>query len=192
MAFFDDLGKKISEVGQGAVQKTKDMADTAKINSMMAEEERKINNIYYQIGMMYVAQHPTDYEEIFAVLIASLNESLTKIAEYKDKIREIKKIAICPKCGSEVDSGAMFCAVCGQAMPNVPTEDVSSMQKCSACGKFVPKNMKFCTTCGSPMTMPVVDNMNTSAPASTVRTCLNCGAVLVEGSVFCANCGART
>lgn len=38
MPFFDDLSKKISKAGQTALQKTKDMADIAKLR----------NTIYWQ------------------------------------------------------------------------------------------------------------------------------------------------
>ncbi len=49
MALFDQLGKKLAQTGQSAVKKTKDMAEVAKINSMISDEEKSINNNYYQI-----------------------------------------------------------------------------------------------------------------------------------------------
>ena len=45
MAFFDDLGKKISQAGQNAVQKTKEMTDIARINGMISDEEKKAEPI---------------------------------------------------------------------------------------------------------------------------------------------------
>lgn len=50
MAFFDDLGKKLSQAGQTAVQKTKEITDIARINGLISDEEKKVNNNYYQIG----------------------------------------------------------------------------------------------------------------------------------------------
>lgn len=46
MAFFDDLGKKITQTGQGVVQKTKDTAETIKLNGMISDEEKNIVNFY--------------------------------------------------------------------------------------------------------------------------------------------------
>lgn len=40
MALFDQLGKKLAQTGQSAVKKTKDMAEVAKINSMISDEEK--------------------------------------------------------------------------------------------------------------------------------------------------------
>ena len=48
--FFDDLGRKISQAGQSAVQKTKEMTDIVKLNSSIADEEKKIRNSYVEIG----------------------------------------------------------------------------------------------------------------------------------------------
>ena len=42
MGFFDDFGKKISSAGQEAIAKTKELADVAKINSSISDEENKI------------------------------------------------------------------------------------------------------------------------------------------------------
>ncbi len=53
MGFFDELGKKISGASQEVVQKGKEMADTAKFNSMIHDEERKISAVYGKIGKKY-------------------------------------------------------------------------------------------------------------------------------------------
>ena len=45
MSFFDDLGKKLSQAGQTAVQKTKEMADVAKLNSAISDEESGLTTI---------------------------------------------------------------------------------------------------------------------------------------------------
>ena len=38
--FFNELGKKLSDVGSTAMQKTKEFSDITKLNSAVAEEER--------------------------------------------------------------------------------------------------------------------------------------------------------
>ena len=49
MAFFEDLGKKLSGVGQSAVQKTQNATDSIRLNNQINEEERKINAAYLNI-----------------------------------------------------------------------------------------------------------------------------------------------
>ena len=43
MSFLNNLGQKISDVSQTTIKKTKDLADTAKLNLNISEEERKID-----------------------------------------------------------------------------------------------------------------------------------------------------
>ena len=54
MAFFDDFGKKISNLSQAAVQKTREFADG--LNGAVYDEERNLNNIYREIGRIYVRE----------------------------------------------------------------------------------------------------------------------------------------
>lgn len=46
MSFLNNLGQKISDVSQTTIKKTKDLADTAKLNLNISEEERKIDTAY--------------------------------------------------------------------------------------------------------------------------------------------------
>ena len=41
MGFFENIGKTLSDAGQATLQKGKEMADTAKFNGMIADEEKK-------------------------------------------------------------------------------------------------------------------------------------------------------
>lgn len=102
MAFFDEIGRKISLAGEGAVSKGRAFADVARLNSAVSEEEKKINNSYYQIGKLYVALHPQDYEADFAALVGSIVSSQSKIQTLKQQIQEIKGVTRCEKCGAEV------------------------------------------------------------------------------------------
>lgn len=180
MAFFNDLGKKISQTGQMAVQKTKDMADVAKLNSNITEEEKKINNAYYQIGQLFVARYEGNAEDEFKLLIKQLNESQKKIEELKKQIQDIKGVKRCATCGAEIPENATFCSFCGAGIVQQKAVDAGSLVKCDNCDKMVEKGMKFCTFCGS----PIQEKLN-----QTKNKCIKCGAVLEDGVDFCTNCG---
>lgn len=119
MAFFDELGKKISQAGQNAVQKGKELADIAKLNSAVYDEEKKIDDNYREIGKLYASLHGENPDVDFAPLIAAIHESEGKIVEYKQQIKDIKGVVCCEKCGAEVSSNAAFCSSCGAPMPVV-------------------------------------------------------------------------
>ncbi len=181
MAFFDSIGKKISQTGQAAVQKTKQMADVAKLNSDISDEEKKSTNIYYQIGQLYVSLHKDNPETDFEVLIEQLNESQTKIENLKQQIQDIKGVKRCTTCGAEIPNNATFCSSCGTAVIQQKAVDAANLIKCTNCGKMIEKGMKFCTFCGSEIIPQHIQNSE--------MKCLSCGAVLDNGVAFCTHCG---
>lgn len=204
MAFFDDLGKKISQAGQTAVQKTKEMTDIARINGAISDEEKKVNNNYFQIGKLYVAMHTTDYENDFAGMIAAIKESEIKIRDYRQQIQDIKGVVRCEKCGAEVASNVAFCSSCGTPMPKQASAVLDeNAVKCTGCGAMVSKNMRFCTSCGKPMADILQGEVaNTAATAKTeeksehvfevqINKCPNCGVDVEPGLAFCTECGTK-
>lgn len=124
MSFFDDLGKKISQAGQTAVQKTKEMADVAKLNSAVSDEEKRIEDSYKEIGKLYVSLHTADHEADFDAYFSAIQEAENKIKEYRQQLKEIKGVVKCEKCGAEVAKDAAFCSSCGAPMPKeTPAEE---------------------------------------------------------------------
>lgn len=199
MAFLDDLGRKLSHAGQTAVQKTKDMTDIARLNGLVADEEKKVNNNYYQIGKLYVAMHQTDFEADFEGMIQAIRESEVKIREYKQQIQNIKGVVRCEKCGAEVASNVAFCSSCGSPMPKQePASSGNADQiRCAGCGAMLDKNMRFCTFCGKP-TADITQTPGGSAPAEqqpaaqpAAKKCPNCGAEVADGFAFCTECGTK-
>lgn len=167
MAFFDNLGKKASEMTAKAMQKAQELSETTKLNSLISEEEKKINNTYYQIGKLYVSLHSEDSEEAFAGMIASVAEGEQKISGYRRQIQDIKGVQRCEKCGAEVARGVAFCSSCGAPMPKAetpaPTED---QVRCESCGAMVKRGMRFCTFCGKPLTPPAAPAAPAEVPAA--------------------------
>lgn len=122
MAFWDNLSKKASEAADKVAQQAKVISETAKLNSAVSEEERKINTNYSEIGKLYVSLHKDDCEEAFAAMIAAIAESEAKIAEYKEQIKVVKGVVVCEKCNAEMPRGTAFCSACGAPMPKVEEE----------------------------------------------------------------------
>ncbi|MBQ8184236.1 MAG: zinc ribbon domain-containing protein [Lachnospiraceae bacterium] len=163
MAFWDDLSKKASETTAKAVQQAKDLSGTAKLNVQIAEEEKKLNGFYCQLGKLYAMAHPEDYEENFASVMSLIIESEQKIKECRTQIHDIKGVVRCEKCGADVPKGAAFCTVCGSpvAVPDLPTtgqpeaaEGAPEKQFCPGCGNVISKGARFCTSCGRALENP--------------------------------------
>lgn len=175
------------------VQKVRDMTDIARLNSMISEEEIKINNIYYQVGKLYVAMHTHDCEEEFRGMVSSVAQAEERISSYRQQIQDIKGLVRCPQCGAEVQSHATYCSSCGFAMPvkdqHVNMDDVV---RCENCGAMVKKGFRFCTSCGKPM-VSVSEPEHSEVPEAGAekRVCFNCGSIIEEDVAFCTECGIK-
>ena len=75
MAFFDDFGRKLSSKGQTGVRKARDMSASAHINSAIAQENKIIDDNYYQIGKLYYAIHAEDCEADFSGMVSVIREA---------------------------------------------------------------------------------------------------------------------
>lgn len=160
MAFFDSFSKKVTQMGQTTIQKTKEFAEVTKINSLIDGEEKKITSTYTVIGKMYRERHESDAEEGLAEEIAKILEAEEMIAGYKKQIEEIKGFIHCEKCGAEIPLGSAFCASCGTPVPVVETKEadessIGTDQKvgiihCTKCGTEIQAGSAFCTACGTP------------------------------------------
>lgn len=201
MAFFDDLSKKISAVSQTTIQKTKDFADTTKINTMITEETKKLKVAYCKIGKLYADTciEPTgDYVE----LIKAVRESENKIKNYHKQIQVLKSMKKCVNCGADVLKESKFCSACGKSADKKEVPVPTNSTVCSACGRYVENGMKFCTFCGNPIGTPMsaqdvnvyedIFSVSNQIPVkAAVNKCSVCGNELEADDAFCVNCGTR-
>lgn len=65
MTFFDQLSSKLSQTSQSAVQKTKDMAEVVRLNGQISERERRMEQLYREMGKRYYEQCAGRDEELF-------------------------------------------------------------------------------------------------------------------------------
>jgi len=205
MAFFNEMGKKIAQGSQEAVQKTKNMAEIVKLNSAISEEEKRIKNAYCQMGRIYFETFREAPHELFVQDIVGINDSIMRIAGYTEQIKQIRGVVQCQKCNAEVSYSAPFCSSCGSQM-NTHIAETTSVQGivCTKCGLVVGSDKTFCTNCGQkvehsdvvlPMAEPVSDivsaGQNTEPTALKSAQCPACGNDIAPGTAFCLNCGQK-
>lgn len=160
MAFFNELGRKLSMSGQNAIQKTRDIADISRLNAAMAEKEKSLTDIYTRIGEAYARIHRKDFEPDFAAEMEAVAREKDGIAEIKAQIMELRGTTLCVSCGSEIMASANFCENCGARQPSAV-----EMTACVGCGQSIPVESKFCQYCGKPTDVP-----DGAAPAEDGKT----------------------
>ena len=185
MAFFEDFGKKITQTGQEAVQKTKDFTEITRLNGQKTEIEKQIEEHYLQIGKLYFELHSKEPETAFLELVAFVQEGQVQIRRLEEQIQQIKRTTRCLNCGAELQQGTVFCPICGTKVVENQIQRPQEIQKvCLNCGNVMREEAVFCSNCGAKATEETM-----SEPK--VRVCPQCGCVVTEDDLFCANCGAK-
>ena len=191
MAFWSDLGKKISDTTQSVVEKTKTSTDIMRLNGLISDEERNVQRIYAEIGRKYMELHGADGDPDFAGLMQEYQTSKVKMEEYRSQIRKNKHLLICAGCGAEIPETVLYCTRCGaenpvgkrlaeeqrqreeaeraareadlQAAAVPPTEPQPEF--CARCGQPRTAGAMFCTFCGAQFVPPVAAAPAPVAPA---------------------------
>ena len=116
MAFFEQLGKRLTDAGQNVAQQTKNLADVTQLNSAISDREKKISQLYLSIGQQYYESHKGDLSAEHRELINEINTLQAENEQNREKIKQIKGVVKCPHCGADVPLNAAFCSICGTKM----------------------------------------------------------------------------
>lgn len=182
MAFFDDLGKKISQTGQDVVRKTKNFADTTKISAQIAEQERQLDKLYRQLGKHYYDKCKDAPEEDLRMFVDAITQSQEWIRQQQAQIEQIKGTVKCAVCGSDVPDSYLYCSVCGSTMPQRKPNSPPEMKTfCPNCGSEAIPGQRFCAKCGMP-----ADKVT-----GREKTCATCGAKMDAAVTVCPDCGSE-
>ena len=117
MSLWDNITQKAAAVTDKAVHQAKNFTEQVKLRNQISEAQSTITDCYTQIGKQYAAAHPEDFDEAYAPMMAAIAGANRQIASLQEQLRDLKKVALCPKCGAEVDREAAYCSACGAEMP---------------------------------------------------------------------------
>ena len=117
MSLWDNITQKAAAVTDKAVHQAKNFTEQVKLRNQISETQSTITDCYTQIGKQYAAAHPEDFDEAYAPMMAAIAGANRQIASLQEQLRDLKEVALCPKCGAEVGREAAFCSACGAEMP---------------------------------------------------------------------------
>lgn len=151
MDFFEHIGKKITNVGQGVAQQTQNFADVGKLNSEISEKEKRISQLYLLIGRLYYERHKNDPNAEEQQKIEEVNQLYRDIIQCQEKIKQIKGVVKCTNCGADVPIHSVFCGSCGSKVVFVDEKEPIAEEAwvCPSCHMPVDKENLFCEHCGA-------------------------------------------
>lgn len=166
MAFLDNMDRKLSQFGQGALKKTKDVSESVRLTGAIREEENKQIEIYKQIGEYFYQNYADQADAQLKAWCDAVTRSKETVMQYKEHIQVLKGVTYCTNCNAEIPMNSMFCNNCGtrvvQAAPKAP---VHTGPICPNCQAPVEVGQMFCINCGSklpaqqPVQEPVVEEV---------------------------------
>ncbi len=151
MDFFEQIGKKLTNVGQGVAQQTKNFADVGKLNSEISEKEKRISQLYLLIGRLYYERHKKDFDAEEQQKIDEINQLYRDIMQCQEKIKQINGVVKCKNCGADVPIQSMYCGSCGSRVVFEDTQETIAepSRVCPDCHMPVGKENLFCEHCGA-------------------------------------------
>lgn len=198
MGFFDDLGEKITQTGQGAMKKTKELADISKLNSQISQEERAINNQYLQLGKAFYENNTECPDDTYLQFFSTVTQKKALVEDLKNQVLAIKARKNCPNCGATIDENAMFCAKCGSRVEVVQQPEAVQQLEAVQQPETV-QNVEVVeqteTVEQEEVQQPEVDVNQNVAPTEenvepSYKFCPQCGKKEITGVAFCSNCGS--
>ena len=80
MDFFEQIGRRLSNAGQNVAQQTRDFSDVAKLNSAISDREKRISQMFLQLGQSYYERHKSDEQAEELDIIEQINTLYSEIS----------------------------------------------------------------------------------------------------------------
>lgn len=109
----NNYGKKISNIGQRTVRKTKDIAAINKLNGMIKNEERNLESLYKEIGEKGYKNIDCSNNDEIRKLVAAIELSKSQLKILDEELNKLKGLKKCIQCGTVHDENVAFCPKCG-------------------------------------------------------------------------------
>ena len=151
---FGNIKQKVGQTGRDAIQKTKNLVDENRINSLISEKESAEAILLRELGGAYYDKYSSSPSEITEPEFAKLMQDIAAVREaiqsYKAQINKIRNIVTCDACGIELPYDSLFCRKCGQKIvkPEIAEETTEKAKFCLNCGAALLDDALFCLKCG--------------------------------------------
>lgn len=135
MAFFNDLGKKITDTVDVVGKKTNEVVEIQKLRGQISSLERETAGCYEELGKILFEKYE-NHEEISEeaeALCDTIAANMVLITEYENEIADMKGQQKCPSCGAVVKNDMNFCPKCGAKVKDETAEEAGEEQE-ESCG----------------------------------------------------------
>ena len=86
MAFFEEIGKKITSASQGVAKQARNLSDTTRLNAKISENKKKMSQLLFEMGNDYYKKHRKDQDCEEQEYIDQLNVLFREILKYQKEL----------------------------------------------------------------------------------------------------------
>lgn len=93
MALFDDLSKKAAKFTEKTIEKSSELADTAKLKISIKSAQSDLDEQFIELGKVYYEMICKDnvFDENTAKIVQQIDNIKDKINELEDQLKNVKK-----------------------------------------------------------------------------------------------------
>lgn len=126
MAFFENLGKTLSDAAEKVAGKAKELGDLAGIKADILKKESALKAEFLALGELAYKAEKEQVESPYrekCVKIAVIYEEIDTLKKQYDEARDKEDspqkepAKVCTACGAEQKPEAEFCDKCGASLP---------------------------------------------------------------------------
>ena len=124
-SFLEDLGQRLGETAETVTNKAGEAVEIQKLKNQIRSLERENDNDLAELGLAVYDQFKDGAElgEEAAGLCEAIQSREESIAEYLQKISDIKGDYECEECGKTLGKGMAYCPYCGAKAPEIVVEE---------------------------------------------------------------------
>ena len=149
MDLLNQIGKRLTDVGQGVARQTKTIAEITRLTAVLYDMEKKLTALYAEFGKEVYSSGSYTQSELLLEQANSIGGLETEIGETKELIEKLKQmvkekeLTKCSCCGANIAGNARFCNECGVSVQK------GNGKSCPDCGKQAEEGATFCIHCGT-------------------------------------------
>lgn len=186
MEFFNNVGKTLTETSQGAVQKTKEMAEIVKLNASISEENKKIGTLQQEIGVL-VSDSFQSLDK--GALIACLNERERQKSEQADSAEMMSgepEENVWPEAAAQTEEGIRINGGEMSVSADTSGTEIQIRETLAENGDILQRivQIKVCQE-------TIAAYQEQIRVLKGVKKCPHCGGEVPQNAVFCGSCGRK-
>ena len=121
MAFFEELGKTLSDTGKEVATKAKALTETIQLKTQISAEKTKLDEAYAAIGKLFYETN-SEPEEAYTKAYEAVRASRERIAALEIELSQNEGTRICAECGAKVPKNSFYCGKCGAPVKEAAQE----------------------------------------------------------------------